>query len=70
MIVFIRFPPIPVTTTPCPIDHRAHHLQALEKHCLTDNGYQGVVNVDSTNPSGDDVQQVVYRIMIAARIVK
>ncbi len=34
---------------------------ALERHCKTDNGYQGLKNVYQSNTSKDDVQQSMYK---------
>lgn len=35
-------------------------VEALEKHCRTDNGYSGISDVDSTMPRKDDVQQSFF----------
>ena len=35
-------------------------VQAIEKHCKTENGYSGISNVYDANPRKDDVQQSFF----------
>ena len=35
-------------------------VQAIEKHCKTDNGYSGIANVYDASPRKDDVQQSFF----------
>ena len=35
-------------------------VEAIEKHCRTENGYSGITDVTSDNPPKDDVQQSFF----------
>lgn len=35
-------------------------VEALERHCRTESGYSGIRDVNSVNPSKDDVQQSFF----------